>query len=262
MAWEVLPAKKNPGGDAFMLRPFLIAVQFLTVLPVRVDGALDAKATGQSLLYYPLVGLLIGALLAALAWMLGDAPLPVSAAVLLAAWVAVTGALHLDGLADSADAWAAGLGDRDKTLAVMKDPRSGPMAVVALILVLLLKFAALTQLLDKGAWEIIALIPMLGRTALVSLFLTTSYVRPRGLGSMLASHLPRRACALAIVFTLLTVSASIGLAAAWLLAVVAAAYFTLRQLMLRRIGGTTGDTAGALVEIIETVALLAAVLMH
>jgi adenosylcobinamide-GDP ribazoletransferase len=138
MAWEDLPAKKNPCGDAFMLRPFLIAVQFLTVLPVRVDGALDAKATGRSLLYYPLVGLLIGTLLAALAWMLGDAPLLVSAAVLLAVWVAVTGALHLDGLADSADAWAAGLGDRDKTLAVMKDPRSGPMAVVVLILVLLL----------------------------------------------------------------------------------------------------------------------------
>lgn len=245
-----------------MFRPLLIALQFLTVLPIRIDGAPDAKTTGRSLLYYPLVGLLIGALLATAAWMLDDAPPLLGAAVLLTAWVAVTGALHLDGLADSADAWVGGHGDRDKTLAIMKDPRSGPMAVVALVLVLLLKFAALAQLLEHGAWVLIAMVPVLGRTVLVSLFLTTPYVRSRGLGSMLASHLPRRACALAVAFTLLVVAAFIGLAAVWLLLVVTATWLTLRQLMLWRIGGTTGDTAGASVEITETIALLVMALFY
>lgn len=245
-----------------MFRPLLIALQFLTVLPIRIDGAPDAKATGRSLLFYPLVGLLIGALLAGAAWVLGDAPPLLGAAVLLAAWVAVTGALHLDGLADSADAWVGGHGDRDKTLAIMKDPRSGPMAVVALVLVLLLKFAALAQLLEHGAWVLIAMVPVLGRTVLVSLFLTTPYVRSQGLGSTLASHLPRKACTLAVIFTLLAVIAFFGPETWWLLAVVAGVLFTLRQLMLWRIGGTTGDTAGALVEITETVVLLAAALWH
>ncbi|MEW8357411.1 MAG: adenosylcobinamide-GDP ribazoletransferase [Candidatus Thiodiazotropha sp.] len=245
-----------------MLRPLLIALQFLTVLPVRIDGALDAKETGRSLLYYPIVGLLIGALLAAALWVLGDAPPLITAAVLLAPWVAVTGALHLDGLADSADAWVGGHGDRDKTLTIMKDPRSGPMAVVALILVLLIKFAALVQILSNGAWELVVVAPVLGRTALVLLFLTTPYVRHQGLGSVLASHLPRRGCVLAIAFTLVAVVVFFESKAWWLLAVFAGVFIVLRRLMLRRIEGATGDTAGALVEITETVVLLTAALMY
>lgn len=245
-----------------MFRPLLIALQFLTVLPIRLDGAPDAEATGRSLLYYPLVGLLIGALLVMTAWMLGDAPPLLAAAVLLAAWVAVTGALHLDGLADSADAWVGGHGDRDKTLAIMKDPRSGPMAVVTLIVVLLIKFTALVQILSNGAWGHVVVIPVLGRTALVLLFLTTPYVRPQGLGSVLASHLPRNACTLAVIFTLLAVIAFLGSVTWWLLAVVAGVFFALRRLLLQRIEGTTGDTAGALVEITETVVLLAAASWH
>lgn len=245
-----------------MFRPLLIALQFLTILPVRIDAVPDTEATGRSLLYYPLVGLLIGVLLAAVTWMLGDVPPLLGAAVLLAAWVAVTGALHLDGLADSADAWVGGHGDRDKTLAIMKDPRSGPIAVVTLVVVLLIKFTALVQLLANDAWELIVLAPVLGRTALVLLFLTTPYVRPQGLGSVLASHLPRRACVLAVVFTLLAIPVFLGLAAWWLLAAAAGIFFTLRRLMLRRIEGTTGDTAGALVELTETIALLTAALLY
>lgn len=240
-----------------MFRPLLIALQFLTVLPVRIDAAPDAEATGRSLLYYPLVGLLIGALLAAVAWMLGDVPPLLGAAVLLATWVAVTGALHLDGLADCADAWVGGHGDRDKTLAIMKDPRSGPMAVITLIVVLLIKFTALVQLLANDTQGLIVLVPVLSRTALVLLFLTTPYVRPQGLGSVLASHLPRRACVLAVAFTLLAIAVFIGLEVWRLLAVAVGVFFVLRRLMLRRIEGTTGDTAGALVEITETVLLLA-----
>lgn len=245
-----------------MFRPLLIALQFLTVFPIRIDGAPDAKETGRSLLYYPMVGLFIGALLAGAAWVLDEAPPLLGAAVLLAAWVAVTGALHLDGLADSADAWVGGHGDRDKTLAIMKDPRSGPMAVVALVLVLLIKFTALVQILSNGAWALVVAVPILGRTALVLLFLTTPYVRSQGLGSVLVSHLPRNACILAVTFTLLAVIAFFRPETWWLLAVFAGVFIALRRLMLRRIEGTTGDTAGALVEITETVALLTAALMY
>ncbi|NCA91441.1 MAG: adenosylcobinamide-GDP ribazoletransferase, partial [Gammaproteobacteria bacterium] len=96
------------------MRPFLIALQFLTRLPVRLTGELSAADLGRSLLYYPLVGLLLGGLLVAGGWLLaggglltGVAPV-LAAALVLSLWVGLTGALHLDGLADMIDAWAGG----------------------------------------------------------------------------------------------------------------------------------------------------------
>lgn len=245
----------------FPPHPFFIALQFLTVLPVRISAPPDATTTGRSLLYYPLVGLVIGALLGGLAWLLGEAPALPAAALLLAVWVAVTGALHLDGLADSADAWLGGLGDRERSLAIMKDPYCGPAGVVTLVLALLIKFAALAHLVPNQNWEILVVTPVLGRTALVLLFLTTPYVRSHGLGSLLANHLPRRACIVMVIVTLVATSFITGWLAMGLLLTMAGLFLMLRGLMLQRLGGTTGDTAGALVEITEATVLLAAVLM-
>ncbi len=245
----------------FITRPFLLALQFLTALPIRIEGQPEAEVAGRSLVYYPLVGLLIGVLLAGIAWVLSDAPALVGAALLLAAWVAITGALHLDGLADSADAWVGGFGDRERTLSIMKDPACGPTAVVTVTLALLLKFAALASLVPTGNTETLVLVPVLGRTALVSLFLTTPYVRRRGLGSGLANHLPRRASTVVVLVTLGIAALIIGLAGVWLLLAVVCVFLLLRWFMLRRLGGTTGDTAGALLEITETVALLTAALL-
>lgn len=241
------------------LRPFLIALQFLTRFPVRLKSVPEERDIGRSLLYYPLVGLLIGLLLAALAWALADAAPPLRAALLLAAWALASGALHLDGLADSADAWAGGLGSRERALAIMKDPYCGPAGVVALLLVLLLKFAALETLTARGDWLALALAPLLGRSALPALFLTTAYVRPGGLGEALARNLPRRAV-IALLLTVALGVASTGMNGLWPLLAALAAFALLRALMLRRLGGATGDTAGATVEIVEAVALVAAAL--
>jgi adenosylcobinamide-GDP ribazoletransferase len=242
--------------------PFLLALQFLTVLPVRIEDLPDDEATGRSLLYYPLVGLLIGGLLGALAWAGSGLPAHLLAGALLAVWVTLTGMLHLDGLADSADAWIGGFGSREKTLEIMKDPHCGPAAVIALVLVLLLKFAALDQLMTSGNRSALVAAPVLGRTALVLLFLTTPYVRQNGIGSPIAEHLPRRAAIRVIFLTLAAVFLSIGFQATWLFASTGALFFALRMLMLRRIGGTTGDTAGALVEISETLTLFTLALIE
>ncbi|GAB2575027.1 adenosylcobinamide-GDP ribazoletransferase [Dyella jejuensis] len=229
------------------------AIAFLTRLPAPAGACDDARARTASLAWYPLVGLLIGLLLAVLAWLLRDTARVLSAAVVVAAWVALTGALHLDGLADSADAWIGGLGDREKTLDIMKDPRCGPAGVVALVLVLLLKFAALASL-RAAPWSALVLAPLLARAALTALFLTTPYVRSGGLGSALAAA-PRNACAVA-----LAVTAGFCLLGRWhgLLALLAAAivFAVWRQACLRRLGGVTGDTAGAMAEMIEAVVLI------
>lgn len=233
----------------------LIALQFLSSLPVRLPGMPSPQALGRSVLWYPLVGGLFAVLLAGFSASLAGAQPPLHAALVLAAWVALSGGLHLDGLADSADAWIGGFGDRERTLAIMKDPRSGPMAVVVLVLVLLLKFAALLTLLGQGvAWW---WVPVLGRTALLGLFLTTPYVRAGGLGQALAAHLPREAG-----WAVLLAAAVLSL---WLLPLVVAlvallAFAALRGLMLRRLGGCTGDTAGAMLELLECVVLVGAAL--
>jgi adenosylcobinamide-GDP ribazoletransferase len=163
--------------------PFWIALQFLSSLPIRLPGMPTPEELGRSLLFYPLVGLLFGAILWGLNWLLLGAPLLLHATLLLSVWVVLSGALHLDGLADSADAWLGGYGDRERTLTIMKDPRSGPIAVVTLVLVLLLKFAALLALIEQQHSVALIIVPLLGRSALLGLFLSTPYVRPGGLGA-------------------------------------------------------------------------------
>lgn len=240
-----------------MMRGLLVAMGFLTRVPVPVHVFTDERAKAQSLAWYPLVGLLLGAALAGLAWCLRDVPSLLSAALVLLVWVALTGALHLDGLADSADAWIGGLGDPARTLEIMKDPRSGPAGVVALVLVLLLKFAALASL-PAHAIVFLPLAPLLARMALTLAFVTTPYVRQAGLGSSLVSA-PRIACWQGV---LAAAGACIALGWRGVAALVAALLVLAlwRRACLRRIGGTTGDTAGALAELVEAAVLVAIVL--
>ncbi|BDU15589.1 adenosylcobinamide-GDP ribazoletransferase [Lysobacter auxotrophicus] len=240
------------------MRGLLVAVGFLTRIPVPSCVYADARARSQSLAWYPLVGALIGAMLCALLWLApGDKPLLV-AAMPLVAWVSITGALHLDGLADSADAWVGGMGGswderRTRTLDIMKDPRCGPAGVTALVLVLLAKFAALASL-GPDAWRWLWLPPLLARMAATTAFVGTPYVRAGGLGTEIAGA-SRIAC---------TIALSLGVAAcAWAgargavaVAIAAIVFLLWRRACMRRLGGITGDTAGALVELVETAVLV------
>lgn len=235
---------------------FLAALGFLTRIPVparvwRVPGVM-----GRALPFYPWVGAGLGGVLLLLHWglhALGVPPL-LAGGLLLAVWVGLTGALHLDGLADSADAWVGGIGSREKTLAIMKDPAAGPMGVVALVLLLLLKFAALASLAPALGVSLL-LAPLLARTALVLAFLTTPYVRSGGLGSALAQA-PRGACVLSLLAAL-ALPFAFGLPGlvAWL--AMWLVFVLWRRAVVRRLQGFTGDTAGALAELIELAVLLA-----
>ena len=225
------------------LRSLLVALQFLTRLPVRLSAMPTPEQFGRAVLCYPLVGVLIGVVLYAAARSLDGTPPLLQAALLLSLWVALSGALHLDGLADMADAWVGGLGDRERTLAIMKDPRSGPVAVVVLVLVLLLKFSALAALLGQGEAGLLPLAPWLARSSLPLLFLTTPYARPGSLPWVLGVSF-----GLALAF---------GLAGLLALLVTLMLFAWLRSRFLARLGGTTGDTAGALVELTECAVLVA-----
>lgn len=236
------------------MRGLLAAIGFLTRLPVPVSTFDDARAQSASLAWYPVVGLLLGGWLCGIAWLVHGWPPLLSAAVLLIAWVISTGGLHLDGLADSADAWVGGLGDRERTLAIMKDPRSGPAGVSALVLLLLLKFAALASMATPY-WSALLLAPVLARSALTLAFLSVPYVRSGGLGSGLLDA-PRMACVIGLLFAV-AVCAVFGWRGglAWLCALVL--FLGWRHACMKRLGGMTGDTCGALTECVEAMVLVA-----
>ncbi|NWD05264.1 adenosylcobinamide-GDP ribazoletransferase [Pseudomonas gingeri] len=236
--------------------PLWIALQFLSSLPIRLPGMPQPEELGRSLLWYPLVGLLLGAVLYGADGLLGGAPLLLHGALLLTVWVLFSGGLHLDGLADSADAWLGGFGDRDRTLLIMKDPRSGPIAVVTLVLVLLLKFCALLALIEQQQTLVLLIAPLIGRSALLGLFLTTPYVRAGGLGQALADHLPRRAGWYVLLASALFCGLLAGFKGAGAMLLALLGFCWLRQLMMQRLGGTTGDTAGALLELLEVMVLV------
>ncbi len=237
---------------------FAIALQFLTRLPVPLSGPYDAATQARSIFFYPLVGLVIGVILSLI-------PLPattaaLNAAIVLAVWVGLTGGLHLDGLAKSIDAWAGGYHNKRKSLEIMQDTAIGPLGVVGLLIVLLLKWAALYQLFVFTAHQLIWVAPVVGRSAMIALLMTTPYIRVNGLGTTLAQHLSVRTVASVLSITTLLLLLWVG---SHLIVILSATLITgalLRYLMVARIGGATGDTLGASVEILEMVTLVVLVL--
>ena len=236
---------------------FLIALQFLTRIPVARHLHADDATLGYSALYYPLVGFLIGVLLSALALVLSSVPETVVAAVVLSTWVWLTGGLHLDGLADCADASVGGMGDRQRSLQIMKDPAAGPIAVTVLLLVLLLKWVALVELIRQNNLIVLMLAPLLGRCAILLLMLSTPYVSPKGLAEKIMENLPFADARWVVVISLAFAGLMIGWANVLLAGIV---LLWVRNMALLRLGGVTGDVYGAAVELVETGALLAVVL--
>lgn len=239
------------------MNSFWLALAFLTRLPVpeRLDPS--PSAIGRSLLYYPVVGAIIGLILA-LTHAAMATHSTVAAAMIVVLWAGLTGALHLDGLADSADAWIGGQGDRERSLAIMKDPRSGPAGVVAVTTVLLLKYSALAELPPDRSTSQLIWIPLLARSALLFWLISMPYLREKGLGGALLDNMPRQAVMVTLGLTGALALPSLGLS---LLLITFSACFLLRQLSLKRLGGCTGDTLGASLEILEALMLTGAVLL-
>jgi len=241
---------------------FFCALEFLTIIPCPRQNISEEKwqdTLGLSVLYYPVVGVVIGFLLCfSVSISGGSESFFLPSVMLLLIWVLVSGGLHLDGLGDCADGWMGGLGSKEKTLAIMKDPTCGTIAVLTLLLVLLLKLAAIEMLLHMNfpLWYWV-LPPMLGRVAIIGILLTTPYIRSGGIGELLSQRLARpSAVAVMMLASLLVLNAGLFMAIG-LLVSAAIVVVSLRALMCSRLGGCTGDTLGACVELVELFVLLA-----
>jgi len=243
------------------MNDFLRALSLLTILPVRGRWEADTVA-GRTMAFYPLVGAVIGALLAGLAWLSGElrlaeaAPL-LPAALILAGWAALTGALHLDGWADCCDALFVPV-SRERRLEIMKDPRLGGFGAAGLILLLIVKLAALQGVAaSPAALPTLIAIPTLARWAAVIAAKAYPSARPGGMGDYFRRGLGRRELLLATAIAAIA-AAPLLWRGALLWAVVGLALLALSRLACARLGGLTGDVYGAIIELAETAALVAA----
>ena len=239
------------------LQHYFVAQSFLTRLPVPESATYSDTQIGRSALYYPLVGLLIGLILGLVSWGLSFAnPLAVASFVTIL-WVAITGALHLDGLADTADAWLGGHGDKERIFAIMKDPRSGTAGVTSICLLLILKVTTLSVLIEQSEWLLIILLPVIARLGTLALLFFLPLAKNTGLAYTVKNNLPfdESYFLLVLISIILLILSPLTFIFSVLL------LYLLAQMMKKEIGGITGDTLGASIEIIESMALLFSVLI-
>ena len=238
----------------FDLRSLRIAFGLMTTLPVRLPDDWSAGDSGRASVWYPFVGLVIGAL-TWLAWqeaMFAFPPL-IGGVITLILWVVLTGGLHLDGLADCCDGLLAST-SIERRLEIMKDPHVGAFGAIGLILVLFLKASTLTSLTSASSFGILLAASCARWCILLAGLLPLA--RPSGMGADFAlgfrrsflvwgAVLPLGLAILLGICGVLSVLAGLGAAALVL------------WLAKSRIGGVTGDVFGMVVEAVETVMLLA-----
>ncbi len=249
------------------LRIFALALQFLTRLPVPAGNAHSPERLAASVRHYPLVGALVGTLCAGFFW-LADFVLPGSVAVLLAmaAGLALTGAMHEDGLADSFDGIGAGANQgssqganedvghpndiqRSRILHVMRDSRLGTFGTTALVMALAIKAAALASLPPLAVGIALIVGHGLSRLSCIVVMQTSAYVRQAGVATPMARRLGSLSWVVALTTSAVLLAGLLRLlgplTAFLALAGLVAGHTLMRLVFERKLGGYTGDTLGA-----------------
>jgi adenosylcobinamide-GDP ribazoletransferase len=234
---------------------FWVALQFLTVIPSPFRRWPEPRQVTASLSYFPVVAVIIGGIIFLADWGLSAVFSPyVSAALTLAVWVLLSGALHLDGLVDSCDGLAGGT--PAQRLRIMADSRVGAYGIIGVCIVLLIKYAALVSLPETLRLEALLLVPMLGVWAMVFALFLFPYARKEGLGRHFKAGANGYRFALV---TLLTLAAAFGLAR-WqgviMMAITGLITLGMGYFFKLRLRGLTGDSYGAIKEVSEAIALV------
>ncbi len=250
---------KSPGKENKDIKSFLVALQFLTSIPIPLKSELSLNQLGGSTLYFPVAGLVIGGILAGVNWVLNlILPSPVTNALLIVALVIVTGAMHLDGLSDTCDGMA-GHKTVEERWKVMHDSHAGAFGVVGVILVLLVQYVALNHIPADKMTATLLFLPSVSRWAMVYAIYAYPYARPAGLGKAYKEatgwlqFAGATVITLAIagaLFPLFYVTGFILIGGALIVTTGLAFYFKYK------FAGLTGDTYGATNEAAEVMTLI------
>jgi adenosylcobinamide-GDP ribazoletransferase len=239
------------------LGPLLSALHFLTTIPLLPERPYSDDEFGKAVGLFPLVGLMIGGILVLIQFLLSTVfPVTVVAALILLSWLAITGALHLDGLLDSFDGL---LGGKDKIsrLEIMKDERIGAFGFAAGAILILLKFSVLSSLVGTPASLTgLILAPTLGRWSLTLAIAYFPYARKHGLGRNVKDKSTWRQVALATGTSILVAYFTYQWMGLVIMLTVVLVVWLCARFTVKRISGLTGDIYGAICEITELVVLL------
>lgn len=227
------------------MKPFLLALKFLTAFPYPRDLPVESGDAGRSMGYYSLIGALLGLVLYLADWLLrGHLLFDLIDLLLLILLASLTRGLHLDGLADTLDGLGGGQ-NREERLSIMRDSRLGTFGVLGLIFLVLVEMIALRSLGDLRG-RLLILAPLLSRCSMVVLALTQPYARRQeGLGRAFVEEvgpvelLLSGGIALFACLVLLWTKGLILLCLIGIFTLLMGRYFR------RRLGGITGDTLGA-----------------
>jgi adenosylcobinamide-GDP ribazoletransferase len=285
-----------------MMNGLRSAIGFLTILPLAPSGGPASMASARG--WFPLVGLLLGLILAGFdilrmlmlqagssGWYGGYAPLPTTypvfpdytillwSVLLVVILVVLTRALHLDGFMDSCDALLGGF-DRERRLAILRDPNVGAFAVIGVVCLLLIKVLAIAELppailvppgiavLPPEGWSVripmLLLFPCLSRWAVLLTMELYPYVRSNGIGTAFFGGEQRRVrwqLMIGFAFTMVISVALAGMVGIVLLAAACAVAWGIGAWATRLLGGVTGDIYGAVNELTEVVVLLMALML-
>jgi adenosylcobinamide-GDP ribazoletransferase len=244
------------------MRHLLAALAFLTRIPVRVEPPFVVEEVGKSARWFSIIGASIGVVYVAVYYCFRNLlPASIVAVMIVATESFLTGALHLDGLADMADGFGGG-SSRDEVLRIMRDHAIGSYGAVALILLIAIKLAALTSLIERQqATPYLVIAPALGRWSTVLLNVLLPYARRTELegakpSGSVTENVSWRDLAIATVSAVLIVLplAHLHGLVCWISVLAISAIMA--RICWVRIGGVTGDTLGANTELCEAAVLL------
>jgi adenosylcobinamide-GDP ribazoletransferase len=235
---------------------FFTALKFLTIFPLPERWGKTREHLAGSLPYFPLVGLLLGAILFAINYGLSYIlPQSITSVLLIIALVIMTGAHHLDGLMDSFDGAVSGK-SREKRLGIMADSHVGAFGIIAAVLLLLLKYASLSSLSGAMLLPVLLLMPLLSRWMMVSAISVFPYARSSGLGLAFKQGATWQRLAVATAVSLVVTVLLMGWWGLALVAVLWLIVFGIASYFKSRLGGLTGDVYGAINEISEVLVLI------
>lgn len=235
------------------MKYLLLALQFLTVLPVKFHAPIKDEDYAKSLICFPVIGIVIGSILSVIALSCMFLPAAVMGIIVLIVSTLITGALHLDGFADTCDGFY-GTRPKEEILKIMRDPKIGVMGAIGIALVLLLKFSLITGISKNALWRSLILMGCFSRWS-QTLSCLLDYARNEGKARLFIKYARKRDIIIASLFTVFVCCVLFGLSgmAIFFSSLIPVVTFVLYA--KAKIGGVTGDTIGAVNEIAEISAL-------
>lgn len=244
-----------------MIKDFFAGLQFLTRISLIKETEWSNIRFGNSVSYFPLVGAIIGLLLAGI-YYLGNMYLSrhFLCALLIVAEIVITGGLHCDGYMDTADGVFSGRG-REKMLEIMKDSRVGSNGVVAFVMLVLMKWSLYLDMSHKFMLITLYSAPIIGRLAMVMVIVCFPYARPEGLGKLFKEYTSYKTL---IIATGIGVLLLLLINKLMLISAIGSIFFAylFAKNVSAKLGGLTGDVYGATTELTELTFMLIATIIN